>query len=142
MPTGKATVTSDPINSSQTGGVTAITMNFVGVQSVFIDDNIFGAFEDQATPQKINGQQLVVGGDTSQASQLYLVSSSTAALPTSLLPAGVSYCQCQFLQWGYWGGALLTGNPNNDLVSRVDHGNINFWLAGVPTPLSDMNSLI
>src|SRR6266702_3040064 len=141
MPTGKATVTSDPINSSQTGGVTAITMNFVGVQSVFIDDKIFAAFEDQDTPQKINGQQLVVGGDTSQASQLYLVSSPTAALPTSLLPSGVSYCQCQFLQWGYWGGDLLTGNATNDLVSRIDHGHINFWVAGVPTSVGDLNTL-
>jgi hypothetical protein len=116
-------------------------MNFGGTQSVFIDNNIFGAFEDPATPQQINGQNLVVNGDTSKASQLYLVSSATAALPTSLLPSGVSFCQCQFLQWGYWGGDLLTGNPNNDLLSRVDHGNINFWVAGVPTSVGDLNAL-
>ncbi len=136
-----ATFTSDPLTASKTGGVTAVTMNFGGQQSVFIDNNIFGAFEDQTTPQQINGQPLVVNGDTSQASQLYLLSSPTAALPTSLLPSGASYCQCQFLQWGYWGGDLLTGNANNDLVSRIDHGHINFWVAGVPTSVGDLNTL-
>ncbi len=132
--TVNATFTSDTsLTSSATGGVTAVTMNFGGKQSAFIDDNIFGAAEDPATPQQINGQQLTKGGDTSQASQLYLVSSTTGALPTSLLPSGVSFCQCQYLQWGYWGGSLLTGNASNDFLSRVDHGHINFWVAGVPT---------
>ena len=60
---------------------------------------------------------------------------------TSLLPSGVSFCQCQYTQWGYWGGDLLTGNANNDLVSRVDHGHINFWVAGVPTSVGDLNTL-
>jgi hypothetical protein len=137
----KATFTSDPLTSSATGGVTAVIMNFGGENSVFVDDNIFGAFENKGVPQQINGQQLTVGPDTSEASKLYLISSSTAALPTSLLPSGVSYCQCQFLQWGYWGGDLLTGNPNNDLVSRIDHGNINFWVGGVPTSIGDLNTL-
>ncbi len=138
-----ATFTSDPLTSSKTGGVTAVQINFGGQQSVFIDNNIFGAFEDKDTPQIINGQQLVVGGDTSQASQLYLLSSATAALPTSLIPpgSGVSFCQCQFLQWGYWGGDLLTGNATNDLISRIDHGHINFWVAGMPTPVGDLNTL-
>ena len=136
-----AAFTSDPLTSSKTGGITSVKINFGGQNSVFIDDNIFGAFEDKDTPQQINGQQLVVGGDTSQASQLYLVSSSTAALPTSLLPPGVSYCQCQYLQWGYWGGDLLTGNATNDLISRIDHGHINFWVAGVPTSAGDLTTL-
>ncbi len=138
-----ATFTSDPLTSSKTGGVTTVQINFGGQQSVFIDNNIFGAFEDKDTPQIINGQQLVVGGDTSQASQLYLLSSATAALPTSLIPpgSGVSFCQCQFLQWGYWGGDLLTGNATNDLISRIDHGHINFWVAGMPTPVGDLNTL-
>jgi hypothetical protein len=152
--TGKATIatdsvantvtakfTSDTLKSAATGGVTSIVMNFGGTKSVFIDDNIFGAFEDNATPQQINGQPLQVDGSTSHAGQLYLVSSATAALPTGLLPSGASFCQCQYLKWGYWGGDLLTGNANNNNISRVDHGHINFWVAGAQTPLSDLNTL-
>ena len=137
----KATFTSDTLSSSATGGVTSVVMNFGGQQSAFVDDRIFGAIENADVAQQINGQQLTVGGDTSQASQLYLVSSATAALPTSLLPSGASYCQCQYLQWGYWGGDLLTGNPSNDLISRTDHGHINFWVAGVPTSAGDLTTL-
>jgi hypothetical protein len=141
--TVNATFTSDQsLTSSATGGVTAITMNLGGKQSAFVDDNIFGAAEDPTAPQQINGKQLVVNGDSTQASQLYLLSSATAALPTSLLPSGVSFCQCQFLQWGYWGGDLLTGNSSDSNISRIDHGHINFWVAGVPTPLNDLNTLM
>ncbi len=116
-----------------TGGISSIAMNFGGTQSVFIDDNIFGAFENKAAPQQIDGQPLVVDGSTHHAGQLYLVSSATAALPTGLLPSGASFCQCQYLQWGYWGGDLLTGNASDQNISRVDHGHINFWVAGAPT---------
>jgi hypothetical protein len=137
-----ATFTSDQsLVASATGGITSITMNFGGKQSVFIDDNIFGAAEDPARPQQINGQQLAVAGDTTQASRLYLVSSASATLPTSLLPSGASYCQCQYVQWGYWGGDLLTGDPSTDLVTRSDHGHINFWVAGVPTSAGDLATL-
>ncbi len=141
--TVNATFTSDQsLSPSATGGVTAITMNFGGKQSAFIDDNIFGAAEDPATPQQINGNQLVVNGVSKDASQLYLISSATAALPTSLLPSNTSFCQCLFLQWGYWGGDLLTGNSSDSGLLRVDRGHINFWVAGVPTPLNDLNSLM
>jgi hypothetical protein len=118
----KATFTSDTLDSAATGGVTSVVMNFGGQQSAFIDNNIFGAAEDPATTQQINGQQL------SQSGQLYLISSASATLPTSLLPSGVSFCQCQFLQWGYWGGDLTDNS-----LSRTDHGHINFWVAGIPT---------
>jgi hypothetical protein len=58
------------------------------------------------------------------------------------LPSGVSYCQCQYLQWGYWGGDLRTGNSTASTISRVDRGHINTWVAGVPTPLNDLNTLM
>ncbi|HEV2335876.1 MAG TPA: FecR domain-containing protein [Stellaceae bacterium] len=129
------------LSAAATGGVTSIAMNFGGTQSAFIDDNIFGALENTAVPQQINGQSLQVGGSTANAGQLYLVSSATAALPTALLPSGASFCQCAYLKWGYWGGDLRTGNASNNTLSRVDHGHINFWAAGTPTPAGDLNTL-
>jgi hypothetical protein len=137
-----ANFTSDKsLSSDATGGVTSIAMNFGGTKSVFIDDNIFGAFESNSAPQQINGQPLQVDGSTNHAGQLYLLSSAAAALPTGLLPSGASFCQCQYLQWGYWGGDLLTGNSSDSTVSRIDHGHINFWVAGTPTPAGDLNTL-
>ncbi len=137
-----ANFTSDhSLNAAATGGVTSISMNFGGTQSVFVDDNIFGAFENTAAPQQINGQPLQVDGSTKHAGQLYLVSSATATLPTALLPSGASFCQCAYLKWGYWGGDLRTDNASNNTLSRIDHGHINFWAAGTPTPAGDLNTL-
>ncbi len=128
---------------SPSAGVSGLTMQYGGLASnagglqAFVDNNIFAALESQVTPQ-----QITINGTASQPTgQLYLTSSGAAGTPTSLLPSGVSYCQCEHLQWGYWGGDLITGNPENASTPRIDRGHINTWVAGVPTSLSDLNSL-
>ena len=143
-----ATLTSGPLNPSETGGVSNIQMQFGGLsgdaggREAFIGNNVFGVAESQTTPQQINGNPLVVDGNFAQAGKLYLLSSGAAPPPNSLLPDGAAYCQCQYLKWGYWGGDLLTGNSTNDNISRIDRGNINFWAAGPPTPIGQINSLV
>jgi hypothetical protein len=156
--TGGALVSTDAPNNrvqatlagsaqSPSSGVSTMTMQFGGLtgdaagRQSFIDDSTFAALESQVAPQQINGQNLVVNGSTSQAGQLYLVSSGAAGTPTSLLPSG-TLCQCQYLQWGYWGGDLMTGSASDSTISRIDRGNINTWVAGVPTPLNELGSLI
>jgi hypothetical protein len=131
------------LTPAATGGVSSIGMTSGDPQnatrSAFIDDSHFGAVEGSF--QQINGQTLVVNGDSSQAAKLYFVNAGTAPPPTSLLPAGASYCQCQFLQWGYWGGDLLTGDSTDSNISRIDHAHVNFWEAGPLTPQTDLNTL-
>src|SRR5208282_504918 len=92
-----ATFASDALTPSATGGVSNVSMAFGGPNSAFIDNNIYGAAESQTAPATVNGSP-------AQAAQLYLLSSGAAPPPNSLLPSGASYCQCQYLQWGYWGG--------------------------------------
>ena len=70
------------------------------------------------------------------------MSSGAAPPPNSLLPAGASYCQCQFLQWGYWGGDISSANPSGAATPRIDRGGINFWVAGQPTLSTDINTLV
>ena len=132
---------------SQSAGVSGATMQFGSLTGAaggqaFIDNSNFAALESQTSPQ-----QLVVNGNAVPTSgQLYLVSSGAAGQPTGLLPTvngqQVTYCQCQFLQWGYWGGDLTTANPNNPTTPRVDRAGINTWVAGIQTPQADLNSLI
>ena len=143
-----ATFASAPLSPTATGGVSSVVINFGGTnpdldatRSAFVDNATFGAVESKSNPQQINGQNLVVAGDTTQASRLYFVSANTAPPPNSLLPAGASYCQCQILQWGYWGGDLLTGTQTDNTISRIDHAHINFWAAGPPTSTADIASL-
>jgi len=126
-----AALASDPLTPSATGGVSSIAMVFGGANSAFIDNNIYGAAESQIQPATVNG-------NAAQAAQLYLLSSGAAPPPTSLLPSGASYCQCQYLQWGYWGGDITTANPAG---LRVDRGGINFWTAGPVTPNPDISML-
>jgi hypothetical protein len=121
----------------QYGGLTGDT----GGRQAFVDDRNFAAQESVTNPQQANGQPLVVNGDPSQAGKLYLVNSNVAPPPASLLPSGASYCQCQYLQWGYWGGDLVTGTQTDNTIQRVDRGHINFWAAGVPTAVTDLNTL-
>jgi len=130
-----ASFTSDPLAPSATGGVSSVKMQFGPASSAFIDDNIYGAAESQTGPAPAT-----VNGKLAQA-QLYLLSSGAAPPPTSLLPPGVSYCQCQYLQWGYWGGDITTANAGLGNTPRIDRGNINFWTAGQITPAADINKL-
>lgn len=127
---------------SPSAGVSAVTMQYGSLSGAagsqaFIDNNNFAAAESAVNPQ-----QITINGTPSQPTgQLYFASSGTAPPTTSLLPAGVSYCQCQYLQWGYWGGTLTSaGAPGTP--PRIDAGNINSWVAGVPTAAGDLNSLI
>jgi trimeric autotransporter adhesin len=122
---------------SPAAGLSNVTMQYGGptASQAFIDNSTFTALESQSSPQ-----QVTVNGTPTQANgQLYLASSGAAGAPNSLLPAGVSYCQCQFLQWGYWGGDLSSGAGGP--TPRVDSGHINTWVAGVPTPAADLASL-
>jgi hypothetical protein len=133
---------------SPSAGVNTVTMQYGSLngtaagREAFVDNNTFAVLESQVNPQQINGQTLVVNGDPNQAGKLYLASSGAAGTPTSILPSGVSYCQCQYLQWGYWGGDLRTGNSTDSTISRIDRGHINTWVAGVQTPLNDLNTLM
>ena len=127
--------------SSSSGGVTAVTMQYGGLtgaagSQAFVDNSTFGALESPTNPQSIT-----VNGTTSKPTgQLYLLSNATAPPPTSLLPSGASYCDCQYLQWGYWGGTLSTPSTTGG-TPRLDAGHINTWVAGVTTPLSDLSTL-
>src|SRR5579862_376259 len=128
---------------SPSAGVSALTMQYGGLSGpagaqAFVDNRTFAAAESQVAPQQIT----VNGAPGQPAGQLYFVSSGAAGAPASILPAGASYCQCQYLQWGYWGGDLTSATPATGGAPRIDRGHINTWVAGVATPQTDINNLI
>jgi hypothetical protein len=145
----------DPATPS-TDGVTAEVLNFgstsglYAARSAFVDNSRFAAVESPYNPAAtttssqglapviINGKVLTFNGDPGQAGLLYLVSSDTVP-STALLPAGVSYCQCQYLQWGYWGGDIRGGTTADNTLRERAH--INTWVAGPLTPVTEINAL-
>lgn len=129
---------------SSSGGVNALNLQFgsltgtAGAQA-FVDDHTFAA-----TESPVNPQQITIGESTLQSNgQLYLVSSGAAGVPTALFQqSGATPCQCQYLQWGYWGGDLTTPTVGAAAGERIDRGHINTWVAGVETPLADIQNLM
>jgi trimeric autotransporter adhesin len=109
------------------------------LNSAFIDDSNYSAIENQLTPSQVNGTNIQLNGDPTQASRIALVTGNTVT-PNALLPNGL--CQaCQFLQWGFWTGELDTPNSAGTAVGRRDRAHINTWIAGIPTSAADLNVL-
>jgi phosphatidylethanolamine-binding protein (PEBP) family uncharacterized protein len=139
VPNNRIQATLNGAAQSPAAGVTALAMQFGGLTGApgaqaYVDDSTFAAAESQVNPQ-----QITINGTASQPTgQLYLASSGAAGAPASLLPSGVSYCQCQYLQWGYWGGDL---NSTVSGAARIDRGHINTWVAGVATSAGDLGTL-
>ena len=135
----------DPFTSNQSG-IGSIVLPFGTVsgrnfaRSVFIDNNIFAATENATIPVGValpNGNTLPAYPTFASGASTYptlgMVTSATVpGAANGLLPAGASFCACQFLQWGYWEAnipATGSGGPTNTVQSSF----INTWLAGTPT---------
>ena len=138
---------------------TQITSNYS--RSAFIDNNNYAAHESPVTPSQINGTNLptvttaanptVLGpGAQPPGSSLpnltpSLAMVTSATVPVTLFGVGpssglappmlipVTPCACQYLQWGYWTGQVLTPNSTLTASTRDDRAFINTWLAGTPT---------
>jgi hypothetical protein len=141
---GATFVGTDPFTSSSTG-ISSVTLPFGAAtgrnfaRSAFIDANIFGATESATQPVQITSTSGATftyptesGGATTYPALAMVSSGTVPGAANSLLPAGASFCACQFLQWGFWEGNITSinqGGPSNTTQSAY----INTWLAGQPT---------
>jgi hypothetical protein len=152
----------DPyVNNGSNSGLQALTLNFGSLPSVgqglqglnyarstFIDNNIFAAAESPETADTITAR--ISGGSTVTETLPTYISTNgapnsftpdlamitSAALgpnANSWMPPGVTPCACQYLQWGYWTGAINTPNSSLTADLRFDVSSINTWIAGQPT---------
>jgi hypothetical protein len=96
--------------------------NTVGGEA-FIDDRRFMALT--------NGL-VTVNGDPNVSGLLAMVTSSELQ-HDGLLPAGVSFCDCDYLTWGFFFGRREQGPGENRVVE------LGTWVAGV---LSDTNQIV
>jgi hypothetical protein len=96
----------------------------------YINDNLFAAL------QAPGGVGSSVNGNSATSANLYMVNAN--AVPNNPLLPSTGLCQCQYLQWGYWGGEVDTGTGSG---ARSDIAQINTWAAGVQTPAADIANL-
>jgi trimeric autotransporter adhesin len=135
----------DPFTASSSG-VSSLAVNFGTVSSrpfartAFIDDNVFAARESPDQASQINGTALPLPPNQNNAPQLGLVSSATVPIPSGTFP-GVTFCDCQYLKWGFWTGQLNQVNSTNTAITRSDRAFVNTFIAGVPTSATDIASL-
>ena len=140
----------DPFTSAQSD-VNSMVLQFGSLpasgsnrsRSTFIDNNLYGALESPNTPSQITvttspGQTTTMvlplfnsATNSSSSPQLAMVTSATVP-NNSWMPAGVTPCSCQYLQWGYWTGRVQTLTPTAQGFVN-EFGAINTWVAGQPT---------
>ena len=106
-------------------------------KTTFIDNNIYAAAVENpniaSTITTTNGTTTTLPTEESGSTlfpRLAMVTSATLGPnANSWMPAGVTPCSCQYLQWGYWTGRV--GIPNtpeaSPTYSRVDQAAINTW---------------
>jgi len=141
----QATFGGSDVFTPSNSGINSMVIQFGGVggpnrgRDTFIDDNIFAASESASNRSQINGAGLPLPPTENNGPTLGFVS----AVPNTALAngLGVAPCDCQYLKWGFWTGQLNQVNSTNTAVTRSDRAFINTWLAGMPTPISDLNTL-
>jgi trimeric autotransporter adhesin len=134
----------DPFTPANSG-VSSLVFQFGGTtglnrgRDTFIDDRTFAATESATNPSLVNGTALPLPGQTqNNAPNLGLVTMNGS---NPAAPPGVTPCDCQYLQWGFWTGQLNQVNSTNTAITRSDRAFINTWLAGVPTSSADIATL-
>ncbi len=128
---GIVTATFDVQVHDATGGDQQIVADFggTGETSAFFDDTNFLAIEASATSATFEGA-------TVTNALLFMATSAVFDLDLIPLNDGVNFCQCEFLQWGFWGADLELSS--GDFVN-VPLAN---WVAGEISSLADFSKVL
>ncbi len=96
-------------------------------QSAFIDDKRFAMREAGAMAGSYNGESVVT--------QMSMVTQAAVA-DADFLPAGVSFCTCQYLTWGYWQADL--NYISGARAGQRDYVTLGTWVTGTATADIDL----
>ena len=111
-------------------GPTGVVVEFGAnpARGTYVDRTRFAAIESSTAAKITDGGRTVSADSTS----LYMVSSGLA----SGLPNGVQACQCEFAQWGWWGGVVTA--QSREGVTQTNHLHMGNWVAGPMVSAADM----
>jgi hypothetical protein len=137
--------------ADQSTDVTSGAIGFGGIashqgRSAYVDDQHMAALqaEDPALAGNVNGNTGIIGQDQTQIDgfRSFLVSHDVVGTSGLTLPAGSTFCTCQYLQWGYWNSNLRWNDPNGPNQGRTESFYIGTWVAGDLSSVADVDGLI
>jgi len=96
--------------------------------SVFIDDNTFGAADNETSPVSIST------GTASDVAAGMVSVSLASEFDSSFIPSGVSVCSCAHLSWGFWSSDFQVSSNRNQVHMAT-------WVAGDIPALSAISAL-
>ncbi|MBM3532592.1 MAG: hypothetical protein FJX60_06100 [Alphaproteobacteria bacterium] len=113
----------DPSAPAGSDGLTSVALNFGAdpARGTYVDRSRFAAVESNTGAVVNDGG----GTKTADSTRLYMASSGFANVS---LPGGVQACQCEFVQWGWWGGVVDA--LSSDGVQKSNHLHMGNWVAG------------
>jgi hypothetical protein len=103
------------------------TTSVGGADSAFINDALFAASDSSSAPSTINNSS------TGVTARGVMVSHAVAPIAaSSFAPNGVDFCDCNFMQWGWW-----TSNVSQS-SGAGDRFHLSTWVAGVLPSLAEI----
>ncbi|MBV9635900.1 MAG: FecR domain-containing protein [Methylobacteriaceae bacterium] len=120
------------------------TTSYDASRGAYVDLTHFAALSQRIFKGVNNGftETSTINGNvlgTNEKSGTMLVT-STAVNAASFFP-GVTFCQCDYTQWGLWSMETVRQDTANN-VTLNDRTGIAFWVAGLPSQVSDVNSAV
>jgi len=128
--TGRLAATFRLTSEGGSNGPTGVVLEFGAnpARGTYVDRTRFAAVESSTAAQISDSGRSVAADSTS----LYMVSSGLA----SGLPNGVQACQCEFAQWGWWGGVVTA--QSREGASQTNHLHMGNWVGGPMVSAADM----
>ena len=128
--TGRLAATFRVTSEGGSNGPTGVAFEFGAnpARGTYVDRTRFAAVESSTAAQITDSGRTISADSTS----LYMVSSGLA----SGLPNGVQACQCEFAQWGWWGGVVTA--QSREGISQTNHLHMGNWVAGPMVSSADM----
>ena len=105
--------------------------------SVFVDNDTFGAAEAELTPAKFESSAGVtssdpVSGTTNVLDMIRVVDATEFS--NGFLPSGVTVCSCTFLTWGFWSASIDRSSGNEEIIHLAN------WVAGEVPAFADITT--